>query len=166
MPYRPGDNYCICDLSGKKVLMSETVKTWDGLRVYRPFWYPKHPQLSLRAIPDRMAVQDGRSRPLDQTQECGYGWAPIFLQSPNLTVWELTFADDGTIIVGPGQWQPYVPDIIINSYILGITDDGTLTVTPSTADAGASGYYIKSYPSGNLFILMVETDGTITGIAQ
>ncbi len=70
MPFIGGDPWVICDLSGMKVRMSQTRKTWDGLRVYSPFWYPRHPQLDLRTIPDNPAVQDARSDP-----------TPIFVDS-------------------------------------------------------------------------------------
>ena len=68
MSYTPGDNWCICDISGKKVLQSQTRKTWDGYRVHPDFWYPKHPQLSLRGIPERSTVRDGRPRQAEESQ--------------------------------------------------------------------------------------------------
>jgi hypothetical protein len=76
----PGDVWVICDLSGKKVRMSETKKTWDGLRVYAPLWYPRHPLLDVRGIPDKMAVSDPRPRP-DEIYVCGSGG---FLREPFL----------------------------------------------------------------------------------
>lgn len=69
MPFRLGDNYYICDICGLKGWMSESLKTWDGLRVHKRCWYPRHPQLDLRAIPDRPGVKDGRSRQADQYVE-------------------------------------------------------------------------------------------------
>jgi hypothetical protein len=45
--------------------MSETKKTWDGLRVHAPLWYPKHPQLSIKGIKDNQIVADARPRPDD-----------------------------------------------------------------------------------------------------
>lgn len=65
MPFIPGDPWVICDLTGLKVRMSQTKKTWDGLRVASSVWYPKHPQLEIRAFPDNPAVQDARSEPTE-----------------------------------------------------------------------------------------------------
>jgi hypothetical protein len=63
--YIPGDPWCICDLCGFRYRMSQTLKTWDGLRVCRADWYPKHPQLDVRGVKDVQAVIDGRSEPAD-----------------------------------------------------------------------------------------------------
>lgn len=65
MPYVPGDNWIICDISGRKVLMSQSKKTWDGLRVHPDYWYPRHPQLDVKAVPDDQKVVDGRGRTED-----------------------------------------------------------------------------------------------------
>jgi hypothetical protein len=65
MTYKPGDNWIICDLSGRKVLMSKSRKTWDGLRVHPDYWYPRHPQLDVRGRTDKQNVVDGRGRPVD-----------------------------------------------------------------------------------------------------
>ena len=66
MSYKPGDNWIICDISGRKVLMSKSKKTWDGLRVHPDYWYPRHPQLDVKSRLDSQVVVDGRGRPADQ----------------------------------------------------------------------------------------------------
>lgn len=58
--YRPGDPWVICDRTGFKVRMSETVKEWTGLRVRREDWEPRHPQDFVRGRKDVQAVQDPR----------------------------------------------------------------------------------------------------------
>lgn len=58
--YVRGDPWAICDICGLKFRMSQTRKTWDGLRVCVPDWYPKHPQLMVRGRRDRQAVSDAR----------------------------------------------------------------------------------------------------------
>lgn len=133
MPYIPGDNWCICDLTGKKVLMSQTKKTWDGLRVWEQVWYPKHPQLSLRAIPDRMAVIDGRPRPVDQTAVVPYGWGTFCLTSPNGTNFVAAMQDDGAMVMTPGLWGSPLEVFYIGQYGLTVDNDGALFVH----DAGA-----------------------------
>jgi hypothetical protein len=62
---RPGDPWAICDLTGFKVRMSQTRKTWDGLRVWSHVWYPKQPLLSVHGIPDKQQVEDARPEPAD-----------------------------------------------------------------------------------------------------
>ena len=66
MVYVPGDNFCACDVSGRKVLMSKSKKTWDGLRVHPDYWDPRHPQLDVKGRVDKQSVVDGRSRPTDK----------------------------------------------------------------------------------------------------
>ena len=60
-----GDPWVICDRSGFKVRMSETVKEWTGLRVARRFADERHPQETARAVADRQAVADARPEPPD-----------------------------------------------------------------------------------------------------
>src|SRR5574343_865046 len=96
--YKPGDNYCICDLTGKKVLMSQTRKTWDGLRVWKGVWYPRHPQLDIRAIPDHMAVPDARPRTVDTYAPC-YGLGAFCLRSLGSISYIYYVVDDGALMV-------------------------------------------------------------------
>lgn len=65
MTYIPGDPWCICDICGFKIRMSQTLKTWDGLRVCRKDYDPKHPQLSVRGKVDLQRVNDPRPRQPD-----------------------------------------------------------------------------------------------------
>jgi hypothetical protein len=58
--YRPGDFYRICDLSGKKVRASETVKLWNGLIVARDWYEERNPQDFVRARHDNQRVPDPR----------------------------------------------------------------------------------------------------------
>jgi hypothetical protein len=60
-----GDAWAICDRSGFKVRMSETVREWTGLRVARRFAETRHPQDQVRAVPDRQGVPDARPEPPD-----------------------------------------------------------------------------------------------------
>ena len=87
MTYVPGDNWIICDLSGRKVLMSKSRKTWDGLRVHPDYWSPRHPQLDVRSRADKQQVVDGRGRPAD-----------IFIES----VPQYLYRDDFTTNLGIG----------------------------------------------------------------
>ena len=57
--YRHGDPNVICDYSGFKCKMSETRLMWNGLRVRKDFWEPRHPQDYIRArYDDRQTLSD------------------------------------------------------------------------------------------------------------
>ena len=40
--------------------------TWDGLRVHKDFWEPRHPQDFVRSRPDDQSVRDARPEGEDQ----------------------------------------------------------------------------------------------------
>lgn len=64
--YSPGDPNIACDFSGFKVKMSQTVRTWDGFRVYWKFVGEeavRHPQDRVRGRVDRQVVSDARPEP-------------------------------------------------------------------------------------------------------
>lgn len=65
---RIGDHLVICDRSGFKVWASETVMTWDGLRVSRRFVgeeATRHPQDFVRGVKDDQSVKNPRPEPTD-----------------------------------------------------------------------------------------------------
>jgi hypothetical protein len=65
---RPDDYRVLCDFSGFKVWASETVLTWNKMRVHRRFVgeeQQRHPQELVRGIPDRQSVQNPRPEPED-----------------------------------------------------------------------------------------------------
>lgn len=51
-----GENLVVCDVCGCKYLSSEIRETWDGYLVCNRDWYPKHPQLDIKAIRDSAPV--------------------------------------------------------------------------------------------------------------
>lgn len=69
--YKPGDHYVICDVCGFKMRASETSKRWDGLRVCKADWEPRHPQDFVRGKQDRQAVRNARPEPPDTFLEIG-----------------------------------------------------------------------------------------------
>lgn len=156
MPFAPGDNLCICDLSGKKVLMSETVKTWDGLRVWKPLWYPKHPQLFVRAIPDRMAVPDGRARPADIFAVLPYGYGTFCLASPDGTLWTFYVTDDGALLPANVEYGNPTRYLYTGGYRLFVDNDGALHVE---AVSGPTSQFWKMRSAGGfVFDLVPDTD--------
>lgn len=72
--YVPGDCYVICEFSGWKCRMSETVKLWNGRRVLRRFAgeeVNRHPQEFVRGRVDHQRVPDGRPEPADTFHDIG-----------------------------------------------------------------------------------------------
>ena len=57
---RRGSHNVQCDLSGFKCKVEETRKMWNGLRVRKDFWEPRHPQDKLRMYEDNQRVPDPR----------------------------------------------------------------------------------------------------------
>ena len=160
MPYAPGDNWAICDLSGKKVLMSQTRKTWDGLRVYAPLWYPKHPQLSLRSIPEHMAVRDARSRPADIFSQLPYGYGAFCLTSPNGTYWTFWMDEDGALVGANVLYGNPVQYIDIYAWRFTVSNDGALHLTQLTGIMTPQPWRMVS-PGEVAYQLTVEADGAV-----
>ena len=69
--YIPGDYNVICDRTGYKVKASKTRKEWNGLRVRRESWEPRHPQDKIRGVPDHQAVPDPRPWQTDRFLDTG-----------------------------------------------------------------------------------------------
>jgi len=159
MPYVPGQNWVICDLSGKKVLMRDTKKTWDGLRVCKDWWDPKHPQLSVRGIPDRQAVRDGRPRPADIYTAADYGCGDWTLQSPNDTIYTVSISDAGALESLTGPYQPYVQPVYLGGYLISIANDTTISAASSSISG--PGTWIMVSPAGTMYEITVVA-GTIT----
>ncbi|KKN77957.1 hypothetical protein LCGC14_0355220 [marine sediment metagenome] len=63
--YKSGDHSVICDRCGFKVKASETRKEWNGLRICKTHWEPRHPQEFIRGRPDHQAVYDPRPEGID-----------------------------------------------------------------------------------------------------
>lgn len=108
--YKSGDNLVICDRTGRKVYASQTRKEWNGLRVLKTFWEPRHPQDFVRGRADRQAVADPRPEGTD-----------MFVTPGQVTATDLTVT--GTPEVGvaghtnwdnelePTRWDVGVPDV-------------------------------------------------------
>lgn len=58
--YIHGDHNIICDRSGFKIKFSDSRKEWNGLRVDKRFWEPRHPQDKIRSVRDDQSVVDPR----------------------------------------------------------------------------------------------------------
>lgn len=56
----------ICDRTGFKVKMSDTVKQWDGARVRRQSVDRRNPQDFVRGVPDGRPVRDARPEAPDE----------------------------------------------------------------------------------------------------
>jgi hypothetical protein len=160
MPYTPGDNWAICDLSGKKVLMSQTRKTWDGLRVWAPLWYVKHPQLLVRGISERMAVPDARPRPADVYIQLPYGYGAFCLISPDGTYWTFWMDDDGALRPSNVLYGNPLSYIDIYSWRFTVDNDGALHLTQLTGIMTPQPWRMVS-PGAVAYSLTVDTDGAV-----
>lgn len=161
MPYRPGDNYVICDLSGHKIYMSDSVKTWDGLRVDKRYWYPRHPQLDVRAIPERsMAVIDGRPEQPDVFVGSQYGYGAFCLRSPGGILYVCYVLADGSLLVRQGILGAPADHINIQGGQLTVDDDGALHVEV-LANPGYGPWSIATADDLYAFILTVDSDGAL-----
>ena len=56
MAYTPGDWWMICERTGGKFLRSEMRQEWTGAWVHQSVWEPRHPQDSVKAVPDDPSV--------------------------------------------------------------------------------------------------------------
>lgn len=65
MGYIPGDPWAICQRCGFKVRLSTIRPEWTGLRVCRKCWDPRHPQLDVQAVEERIARMDALPEPPD-----------------------------------------------------------------------------------------------------
>ena len=60
MGYIPGDWWMICERTGGKFRRSEMRQEWTGAWVHQSVWEPRHPQDSVRAVPDDTSVSPVR----------------------------------------------------------------------------------------------------------
>jgi hypothetical protein len=124
--YIPGDPWAICDRCGFQVRMSQTKKTWDGLRVCIPDWEPKHPQLTIRGRVDRQMVVDGRPEPAPVYVQ-DYGFGAFTLKSPNGTNYIVSMADGGTLAVTPGTLGTAALFLLVGNYLITVDNSGNLS---------------------------------------
>ena len=63
--FSAGDWNVICDVCGFKFKSDKIRERWDGLKVCKADWEPRHPQELRRAHPDKQTVPYSRPRPAD-----------------------------------------------------------------------------------------------------
>lgn len=73
-----GDSNGICDVCGWKMKQSQLRKRWDGAMVCDKDFEHRHPQDSLKAIPEKNNIRDARPQP-----------EPRFLQPGEVTADDL-----------------------------------------------------------------------------
>lgn len=156
--YIPGDPWVICDVSGKQIRMSQSVKTWDGLRVDPAYWDPKHPQLMIQAVPDHMEVYDARPRGANTFIGPSYGGGAFTLISPNGTFWTFWCDEDGALRPANIQLGSAVKHLDLGRWRLTVDDDGGLHPTAMAA-SGLPGMWPMISPLGELYNLTIPDDG-------
>ena len=127
---RVGDPLVICDLCGSRFSMSQTKKTWDGLRVCYKDFDPKHPQLSIRGLSDRQSFYDGRPEP-PPVYVSSYGLGSFCLRSPNGTPYIVTVDDGGNRMVVSGALGTPVDVFTIYGFDITVSNNGTLSTVAS-----------------------------------
>jgi hypothetical protein len=80
-----GEHLVVCDRSGRTVLASETRKEWNGLRVYKDYWEPRHPQEFVRGRKDDQLVKDARPE-IDLESQLGTATNAATTSAANLTL--------------------------------------------------------------------------------
>ncbi len=58
-----GDSKACCDCCGFNFKQSMLRKRWDGAMVCSKDWEPRHPQDSLKAMPERQTIVNPRPEP-------------------------------------------------------------------------------------------------------
>ena len=58
--YRPGDWNMICDVCGFKIKASESMHRWDGFRVCKKDWEPRHPLDFIKVPVEKQGVPFSR----------------------------------------------------------------------------------------------------------
>jgi len=159
--YKPGDPWAICDLSGIKVRFSQTRKTWDGLRVWEPYWYPKHPQLSVRGIADHMDQPDARPRPLDVFGVPEYGSGPLAVVSSNGTVYIVTISLTDTVVATVGSiYENATTALELNGFAFVISNTGTFPIGAATTDQTVKSWLLPR-PDGIVRALTSDVHGNL-----
>lgn len=65
--YCPGDWWLVCDECGRDFRRSDMRQRWDNAWVCQSDWEPRHPQESVRGIPERISVPVARPVPATVT---------------------------------------------------------------------------------------------------
>lgn len=153
---RVGDFLVCCDICGFVMPVSKTKKTWQGLRVCYKDFEIKHPQLTMRGLPDRQAVYDGRPEPPPVYVIC-YGLGSFCLRSPNGNLYIVSVDDAGSVLVRPGILGIPIDVITISGFDITVADDGALLAN-SGPTPGFSVWRMMS-PSNLVYYVTIATNG-------
>lgn len=70
--YKSGDWWITCDVCSRQILASESKERWDGFRVCKDDWEPRHPQDFIKTKLDKITVPFSRPEPEDTFQVINY----------------------------------------------------------------------------------------------
>lgn len=114
---RDGEHLVVCDRSGFTVWSGDTVREWNGLRVYKGFAEARHPQDFLRSRREDFRVPDARpARAIEDETFVG----------PLIT----TIAEDVA-----GENNQYAPMGPLGAFALGQLDDDGVDIESNSAGA-------------------------------
>ncbi len=70
--YKPGNEWGICDYCGFKFRGSELRMNWKHQKVcIENCWEPRHPQISIKAVREKIVVKNSRPEPTPSYLEYG-----------------------------------------------------------------------------------------------
>jgi len=109
--------------------MSQTKKTWDGLRTCVSDWDPKHPQLMVRGRADRQSVFDSRPEPTPSYITLTTFHGPFCLESPSGRTYIVKMGVEDEVLVVGGYLDNVAEYQDIHGWRFTVDDDGALHVS-------------------------------------
>lgn len=64
--FKLGSNLVVCDRTGRVCYVEDTVREWNGLRVWKRAELKRNPQDFVRGLKDNQTVEDARPQGIDQ----------------------------------------------------------------------------------------------------
>jgi hypothetical protein len=101
-------------------------------------WYPKHPQLSVRGIPEHQQVFDSRLRRADVYQTPTYGFGCFCLTSPDGTDYTFFIDNVGTLGSTAATWGTAQKTFYLGGYALTTDDSGNIVATATSKSCVSS----------------------------
>lgn len=176
--YRHGDFNVICDRTGFKVKASDTRIEWNGLRVRKESYEPRHPQDFVRGRRDDQSVDNPRSEATDGF--AGVNEALNFHTDPDASTVSVSAAADGGN-TGDGTIDGLTADLSasIGGYTLKVTrvtraaadnqdpgDNGEFRLTDPDSDFVGTGEVGVQFTGGGLCFTLNEDGSTAFAVGD
>lgn len=146
-----------CDICGLPVKLSQVRKTWDGLQVHPACWSPKHPQLDVRPVRERLVR---RPKPmLVKYVQPDYGFGTLCFRSPGGKTFVACVVSDGALLVREGRWGNPIDHLDLCNHLLRVEDDGAMKADPTTEPTMPQ--WLICTVDGDCFTMTVDSDGAV-----